>query len=261
MGEKYFSSKWAFFTQSDKLSRAFGLGVGIENAKDLMQKYASATGRQKAEWKRAMTAMNLNTGIVDAAIAAGNLPSAIKGAEDTIYAGDVDMTGAPEAQQTLAHAMLKSGRFVSNETFKRYDATSLPPFLLKHSPILRVFTKYKSWMLQQNRGQYKRFKNAAGEAKRGNIRPLWNLLQGVALISGMYAMMNLLWASDREDEDSNRLVEGMLDAQVFGLTAVMMQMALRADGNWFRMQKDLTSQLAGPAASITAGGCCSDPDG
>ena len=256
LGEKYFTSGWTFFTLTDKMSRAFGLTSGIENAKDLIQKYASADSeKSKAKWRRSMQAMNLNTNVVDAAIASGNLPSQLKSAEDAIYAGEVDMTGTPEAQATLAHAILRSGRFVSNETFKRYDATSLPPFLLKHSPLLRVFTKYKSWSFQQNRQQYKRFKNIKSEMRRGNFSPFSNMLQGAAIFGTTYAMMNLLWASGREEEQGmmERFGEGMLDAQMFGLASVMLQMALRADGNWFRMQKDMVSQLAGPAASITSG--------
>ena len=50
-----------------------------------------------------------------------------------------------------------------------------------------------------------------------------------------------------------RFGEGLLDAQLFGIASVLMQMRLRSEGNWFRLQKDMMGQLAGPAGSITSG--------
>ena len=255
VGERYFTSAWTFFSHTDKISRAFGLAGGIENAKDLIQKYAKAKGKKKAALRRDMEYYNLNLGVVDAAVAVGDLDSQLKSAEDVIYNGQVDMSGTPAEQMTLANTLLRSGRFVSNEIFKRYDATSLPPVLLKKSPFLRLFTKYKGWMSQHNRQQVKRFQNIRREAQQGNIRPAWNQAQGMVWLGGTYAMMNMIWASEREDDKdaATRFGEGLLDAQTFGLASVVLQMALRSEGNWYRLQKDLTAQLGGPAASITAG--------
>lgn len=262
LADKYLGSPLTFFSKSDEFSRAAGLGIGLENAKEKIQQYAEATDpKKKAAIGRDMDAVRLNKEVIDS-IPAEQLQRVLEAAEQHILNNEVDTVFSSEKggelspAERLAGTMLRSMFYVSDETFKQYDASSLPQFMVSRNPLIRVFMKYKSWMLQQNRLVYNQLRRAARETKKGNLRPLGDFIAATAMMG--LGTGGLLWAYSilQGDEDDKawqeRLFKGLAAAQAFGIASVMFELAMYAEGNWYQMSNLLAKQAAGPTFSVAA---------
>ena len=173
LADKYLGSPLTFFSKSDEFSRAAGLGIGLENAKTKIMQYVEANSeKRRATIAREMDAVRLNPEVI-ASIPTGDLETVLEAAEQLIIENtsetifDSEKGDALSPAERLASTILRSMFHVSDETFKQYDATSLPQFMLSRNPLIRVFMKYKSWMLQQNRLVYNQLRRAYREAKKG----------------------------------------------------------------------------------------------
>ena len=182
LADKYLSSRWTYFSKSDEFSRAAGLGIGLENAKAKITRYAEANSDSKrAALGRDMDAVRLNTDIIDA-IPASDRENVLQAAEQLILNNETETVFSSEKggeltdAERLAQTILRSMFYISDETFKQYDASSLPQFMISRNPLIRVFMKYKSWMLQQNRLVYNQLRRAYKEAKLRNFEPLGNFV-------------------------------------------------------------------------------------
>ena len=262
LADKYLGSPLTFFSKSDEFSRAAGLGIGLENAKEKIQQFAEATDpKKKAALAREMDAVRLNTEIVGG-IPESRLQSVLAAAEALILNTEVETVFSSEKgselspAERLAGTMLRSMFYISDETFKQYDATSLPKFMVSRNPLIRVFMKYKSWMLQQNRLVYNQLKRAGREAKKGNLKPLSDFVAATAMMGlgtgGLLWLYSALQGNDDDKTVRDRLFKGLAAAQTFGIASVMFELAMYAEGNWYQMQNLLAKQAAGPAFSVAA---------
>ena len=260
LADKYLGSPLTFFSKSDEFSRAAGLGIGLENAKEKIQRYAEAEGKKKEAIGREMDAVRLNKEVVGG-IPESELQSVLEAAEQHILNNEVDTVFSSEKgsdlspAERLAGTMLRSMFYVSDETFKQYDASTLPQFMLSKNPLIRVFMKYKSWMLQQNRLVYNQLKRAYREAKKGNLRPLGDFIAASSMMG--LGTGGLLWLysglqGDDEKTIGERLFKGLAAAQTFGIASVMFELAMYAEGNWYQMSNLLAKQAAGPTFSVAA---------
>lgn len=254
LAEKFLGSNWSGFSKTDRISRAAGLGVGLVNAKNVIREYVETTNdRTKARLRRYFDEVQIDTRVIDE-VDAGTVDQLLDEAESIIMSGEATPKfGDTATVDKLAWTILQSMHYISDTTFKSYDATSMPPFLLKSSPLVRLFLKYKSWMAQHNAMKYKNFKRAARELKKGNIRPAWNFIQSAAWSGATYGMLISMYAMLSGDEPpEDRVWKGMLDAQTFGASSVLLHMANRADGNWWVLSRDMMGQAAGPVGSIAS---------
>lgn len=262
LADKYLGSPLTFFSKSDEFSRAAGLGIGLENAKEKIAAYAEAdTDKKRETLAREMSAVRLNSEIV-ASIPAAELESVLAAAEQLILDNKIETVfdstkgEALSNAEKLAGTMLRSMFYVSDETFKQYDATTLPQFMLSRNPMIRVFMKYKSWMLQQNRLVYNQLRRAYREAKKGNLEPLGNFVAASAMmglgIGGLLWLYSGLQGDDDDKTVYERLFKGLAAAQTFGIASVMFELAMYAEGNWYQMQNLLVKQAAGPTFSVAA---------
>ena len=260
LADKYLGSPLTFFSKSDEFSRAAGLGIGLENAKEKIQRYAEAEGKKKAAIGRDMDAVRLNKEVIDS-IPEEELASVLEAAEQHILNNEVETVFSSEKgsdlspAERLAGTMLRSMFYVSDETFKQYDASTLPQFMVSKNPLIRVFMKYKSWMLQQNRLVYNQLKRAYREAKKGNLRPLGDFIAASSMMG--LGTGGLLWLysglqGDDEKTIGERLFKGLAAAQTFGIASVMFELAMYAEGNWYQMSNLLAKQAAGPTFSVAA---------
>ncbi|MCY3739937.1 MAG: strawberry notch family protein [Candidatus Poribacteria bacterium] len=261
LADKYLGSRWTFFSKSDEFSRASGLGIGLENAKAKIQRYAEAEGKKRDAIGREMDTVRLNQEVI-ANIPAGQLTQTLAAAEELILNNEVDTVFSSEQGGELTHAerlagtMLRSMFYISDEAFKQYDATSLPQFMLSKNPLIRVFMKYKSWMLQQNRLVYNQLRRAYREAKQGNLEPLGNFVAATGMMGlGTGGLLWLYSALQGDDDDKtmlDRMFKGLAAAQSLGIASVMFELAMYAEGNWYQMSNLLAKQAAGPTFSVAA---------
>lgn len=262
LADKYLGSPLTFFSKSDEFSRAAGLGFGLENAKEKIEQYTEAdSDKKRATLARDMDAVRLNPEVVKN-IPAAELKGALAEAEQRILDNTVETVFSSEKGSELSNAerlagtMLRSMFYVSDETFKQYDASSLPQFMLSRNPLIRVFMKYKSWMLQQNRLVYNHLRRAYKEAKRGNYGPLGNFVATSALMGlgtgGLLWLYSALQGDDDDKTVQDRLFKGLAAAQTFGLASVLFELGMYAEGNWYQMQNLLAKQAAGPTFSVAA---------
>ncbi len=261
LADKYLGSPLTFFSKSDEFSRAAGLGIGLENAKAKIQRYAEAEGKRRDAIGREMDAIRLNKEVI-AGIPVDQLSDVLTAAEELILNNEVDTVFSSEkggelsAAERLAGTMLRSMFYVSDETFKQYDASSLPAFMVSRNPLIRVFMKYKSWMLQQNRLVYNQLKRAYREAKQGNPEPLGNFIASSAMMGlgtgGLLWLYSGLQGDDDDKTVTERLMKGLAAAQTFGIGSVMFELAMYAEGNWYQMSNLLAKQAAGPTFSVAA---------
>lgn len=262
LADKYLGSRWTFFSKSDEFSRAAGLGIGLENAKAKITQYAEATDtKKKAAIGRDMDSVRLNKDVVGN-IPADQLASVLEAAEQLILNNEVDTVFSSEQGGELTHAerlagtILRSMFYISDEAFKQYDATSLPKFMMSRNPLIRVFMKYKSWMLQQNRLVYNQLRRAYRETKKGNLKPLSDFVAASAMMGlGTGGLLWLYSALQGDDDDKtalDRMFKGLAAAQSFGIASVMFELAMYAEGNWYQMSNLLAKQAAGPTFSVAA---------
>jgi len=262
LADKYLGSRWTLFSKSDEFSRAAGLGIGLENAKAKIQRYAEATDTKKrAAIGREMDSVRLNKDVVGN-IPAEQLQQTLEAAEQLILNNEVDTVFSSEQggelspAERLAGTMLRSMFYISDEAFKAYDATSLPKFMMSRNPLIRVFMKYKSWMLQQNRLVYNQLRRAYRETKKGNLEPLGNFVAASAMMGlGTGGLLWLYSALQGDDDDKtalDRMFKGLAAAQSFGIASVMFELAMYAEGNWYQMSNLLAKQAAGPTFSVAA---------
>lgn len=254
LAEKYLGSWVSGFTRTDKISRAIGLGVGLENAKKLITEYVNGDAKTQARLRRVFDETALDTKLIETLERSG-LDNLLQDVQELIMSGQVTPTFGDTAtsKEKLAWTVLQHMHYISDTTFKTYDATSLPPFLMKQTPLIRLFMKYKSWMFQHNAFKFKNWRRAVREARAGNIRPLWNMAQSAAWSGVTYSMLlGIYAAASGYDDDENNFVKGMHAAQTFGMSSVLLEMASRADGNWWQLSRDMMGQAAGPVGSITS---------
>ena len=262
LADKYLGSPLTFFSKSDEFSRAAGLGIGLENAKAKIQAYAAATSeKRRAALGREMDAVRLNTDVV-ASLPTEQLASVLEAAEQLILNNAVETVFSSEKggdlspAERLAGTILRSMFYVSDETFKQYDATSLPQFMISRNPLIRVFMKYKSWMLQQNRLVYNQLRRAYREAKQGNLKPFSDFVAATAMMGlgtgGLLWLYSALQGDDDDKTARDRLFKGLAAAQTFGIASVMFELGMYAEGNWYQMSNLLAKQAAGPTFSVAA---------
>ena len=269
LAEKYLGSWISGFTKTDKISRAIGLGVGLENAKKLITEYVTGDEKTKTRLRRTFDEMALDVKVIDTLAEAhhhddsdratsadrSGLDALLQETTDLILSGQVTPKFGDTATPTekLAWTVLQHMHYISDQTFKAYDATSLPPFLMKQTPLIRLFMKYKSWMFQHNAFKLKNWRRAVREARAGNFRPMWNMAQSAAWAGVTYSMLlGIYAAASGYDDDDNSFIKGMHAAQTFGMSSVLLELAARADGNWWQLSRDMMGQAAGPVGSITS---------
>ena len=254
LAEKYLGSYWSGFSITDKISRAAGLGVGLVNAKRKIKQYKETISeKQKAALRREFEEMALDVKVIDP-IPTRGLDKLLDDAQELILSGQVTPKFGESATLTdkLAWTVLQHMHYISDATFKAYDATSLPPFLMKQTPLIRLFMKYKSWMFQHNSFKWKNWRRAVREAKAGNFVPLWNMAQSAAWSGATYGMLLAIYAAATGDDEPVDMIKGMHAAQTLGMSSVLLEMAARSDGNWWHLSRDMMGQAAGPVGSITS---------
>lgn len=253
LAEKFLGSNWSGFSKTDRISRAAGLGVGLVNAQNVIREYVNTTNdRTKARLRRYFEEIQIDVRVIDE-MDSGNVDQLLEEAEEIIMSGEATPKFGDKVATVdkLAWTVLQSMHYISDTTFKAYDATSMAPFMLKSSPLTRLFLKYKSWMAQHNAMKYKNFKRAMREMKQGNFRPAWNMIQSAAWSGATYGMLISMYSMlSGSEPPEDRVWKGMLDAQTFGASSVLLHMANRADGNWWVLSRDMMGQAAGPVGSI-----------
>jgi len=252
LAEDYLGSWYSGFSKTDKTSRAIGLAAGLINAKRQIREYVNGDEKTKQRLRRVFDEIQIDTKILDT-FSQGELDNVIDEAEKLIMSGNVTPKygGTGTKAERLAWTTLKSMHYISDATFKAYDATSMPAFLNKQTPIVRLFMKYKSWMFQHNSFKLKNWKRAIREARMGNFRPFWNLAQSAVWTGATYGMMLSFYSMLRGYDEPPDMLEALHAGQTLGMSSVLLEMAGRADGNWWRLSKDMLGQAAGPTGSIT----------
>ena len=263
LADKYLGSrKFTYFSASDEFSRASGLGIGLENAVEKIQQYVAETDpKRKAALRRGMEFVRLNPEVVD------NIPAEqvnavleqaqqhiLRGEQETVFSSEQGAVLSPT--ERLASTIERSMFYISDQTFKPYDARSLPKYLLSQNPLIRVFFKYKSWMDQHHRLIYRLLRRAYREAKQGNLQPLGDFVAANAMLGLGTGGLLWLYAGLQGDDDDKtwqtRLFQGFTAAQTFGLASALLELGMYAEGNWYQMSNLLAKQAAGPTFSVAA---------
>ena len=219
----------------------------------MIRQYVEGNDKAKERLERVFDEMALDVNVIST-LTKENLDKMLEDVTELVMSGNVVPKFGQDATPTekLAWTVLQHMHYISDQTFKAYDATSMPPFLMKQTPLIRLFMKYKSWMFQHNAFKLKNWKRAVREARAGNIRPLWNMAQSMAWSGVTYSMLLSVYAAASGYDDDNSLIAGMHAAQTFGMSSVLLEMASRADGNWWTLSRDMMGQAAGPVGAITS---------
>ena len=151
--------RYSGFSWSDQLSRSVGTVVGWTTAENAMRAYVADPSRNN---QQRLVQLQIDPMVLQDYMDLGGTadmdPIFAEAKERTlkgmVQAAGVMPTGAAPASNPFVDAigneLGKSASWISNTVFKEYDALSLPKFLRRQEPMIRVFLKYKSWQGQQH---------------------------------------------------------------------------------------------------------------
>ncbi len=254
--EKYLQSAWSMFGWTERTSRMLGVGVGLVHARNLSrQLLASQEGsKNRARIEREMRSLRMNPVVIlemqptevntifDEAIAR------IK-SQDIALAG-VELPSKKPAKHRLTDRIgeewVRAAMYVSDSVFKPYDARTLPAEFQKSTAFARMILKFKGWMFQQNRFMVDQYKRAAVEARRGNFRPIARVLTSTLMLTGSVGAAQAVFAMLQGRDNDDELLRAYLHTQTLGLGSVLWEMAVRSEGNPWRLEKTLEGTLVGP---------------
>ena len=256
--ERYLNSAWSLFGYTERVSRMWGIGVGLIHARTLSRELLASKagskdrGRIQREMRRLRmnpeTILEMPAGEIDAIYT--EMIQRIK-SQDLALSG-VELPSAPPPQNALTDRIgdewVRSAMFVSDSVFKPYDARTLPPSFNTKDPFMKIILKFKGWMLQMNSFIFRQYKQASNEAiEHRNFRPLSNMLSGTLALTGSVGATQAVFAmlQGRSDEE-DKLLKAFLHTQTLGLGSVLLEMALRSEDNPWRLEKTIEGTVVGP---------------
>ena len=181
----------SLFTPTERWSRMAGVAVGWQAAQDAISSYLE--NPSKANTAR-LEELNISVKTIDNYRSVMNTPgipnleTLVKEAEGRVLEGAMMISGlrnpnAPNPSNPhvdwIGDEMARAARYVSVQTFKGYNALSLPNFLTSKNALIRTFFKFKSWGAQMHQFMWKQFGYAQRQARQGNMQPSWRLAQGI----------------------------------------------------------------------------------
>lgn len=262
MQERYLNSKWSGFGSTERISRMVGVAAGLTHAKNLTKELlaSQADSKNRARIEREMRRLRMNPNTLSQ-VSAGEVDAIFEEVIARIKSGDIELAGidAPSAAPAnnpltdpIGAEWVRMAMYVSDTVFKPYDARTLPNIFNSTDPRLRVFLKFKGWMLQQNRFMFDQYKHAFSELRKGNYLPLSRMLVGTAMLTGTMAANLALFSALQgwDDDDENKTLRAFLQTQTLGLTAVLWEMAIRSEGNPWRLEKTVEGTIVGPVWGI-----------
>ena len=255
--EKYLQSAWSMFGWTERTSRMLGVGVGLIHARNLSRELlASQEGsKNRARIEREMRGLRMNPAVISE-MTPTEVNTIFDEAIARIKSQDIALAGVELPSKTPAKHRLtdrigeewvRAAMYISDSVFKPYDARTLPAEFQKTTPFARMILKFKGWMFQQNRFMVDQYKRAALEARRGNFRPIARVLTSTLMLTGSVGMAQTMFAMlQGRDENDDELLRAYLHTQTLGLGSVLWEMAVRSEGNLWRLEKTLEGTLVGP---------------
>lgn len=261
--EKYLQSAWSMFGWTERTSRMLGVGAGLIRAKTLSKELlASQEGsKNRARIEREMRSLRMNPAVI-LEMAPGEVDTIYDEAIARIKSQDIALAGVELPSKTPAKHRLtdrigeewvRTAMYISDSVFKPYDARTLPAEFQKSTPFARMILKFKGWMFQQNRFMVDQYKRAAVEARQGNYRPIARILTATLMLTGSVGAAQAVFAMlQGRDENDDELLRAYLHTQTLGLGSVLWEMAVRSEGNPWRLEKSMEGTLVGPVFGVFA---------
>ena len=255
------------FSASDQLSRSVGAVVAWRAAENAVRAYVDdPSPNNHARLRQLQIDPTVLQDYMDMGGTADLDPIFAEAKERTlkgmVQTAGVIPTGAAPASNpfvdSIGNELGKSASYVSNTVFKEYDALSLPKFLRRQEPMIRVFLKYKSWQGQQHAFIMRSGRYAIDQARQGNWTPAWHLGQSLAILGGgstaLFYVMG--FASGRHEDKglATRYLEGLANSGALGIFSILIDAAMMAEGNPYRGVQIMNSILSNPTAGMLAEG-------
>ena len=157
----------------------------------------------------------------------------------------------------IANELNRTGAYVSDTIFKPYNRLSQPQFLSSKNPVERTLFKFKAWIGQTFRLMRQSTVDAVAQAKKGNYRPMFNLIAAFTMMGiGGMATKTLFDAlagrEDREGFSGTGFIDGLAAAGAMHVFSVIWEQVRYADGNTFKANQALLGFLSSPTAGVAA---------
>ena len=261
--------KGILYTGSEAFVRNVGTLAGRLAAKKAIKQYVADPNRSNTAQ---LEYLKLDQTIIDDYISQNGtdinaLDSLLREADERTREGHVAVGEAlkpeitPQASvpivDAIANEINRTGAYVSDTIFKPYNRLSQPQFLSSKNPVERTLFKFKAWIAQTFRLMRQTTIDAISQAKKGNHRPMFNLISAFTMmgIGGMAtkALFDALAGrEDREGFSGFGFIDGLAASGAMHIFSIIWEQVRYADGNTFKANQTLLGFLSSPTAGVAA---------